>query len=379
MTLPLKTAPEDVQRLVEFLKNRATGATLAEAKSILGSKILDGRKLNAYETWGFVSEEGGRIALTSRGWTLARAEQGHVREAYREPLLGITAYKAALEWVYHQGLRELTVTDVGAFWHEHHRDVLVSERETTLRDTAVCFFRLCEAAELGRLIVGRKGQATRFEFSWEALGQLIAGSAFTPVSATEEEMVTAQAPAAPARAAAAAGIAVRLNHEEPVMTRRIFISHSRNVEVLAQIKTMLDLAGLQYEVAEEEETAAIPVPDKILSAMRRCSAAVICVTADETEARDDGGFGINQNVLIEIGAAFVLYEKRVVLLWDRRVSIPSNLQGLYRCEYSGETLSWEDGMKVMKALSNLRDSSPGRSSPETGGPGSPDNPAGQHQ
>ena len=59
-------------------------------------------------------------------------------------------------------------------------------------------------------------------------------------------------------------------------------------------------------------------------------------------------------MLIEIGAAFVLYDKKVVLVWDKRLPIPSNLQGLYRCEYEGNELSWSAGMKLMKAIKEFR-------------------------
>ncbi len=135
---------------------------------------------------------------------------------------------------------------------------------------------------------------------------------------------------------------------------RIFISHSNNQEIVEQIKTMLDLADVDFEIAEEEESSAIPVPEKVFSAMRKCNAAVICVTVDEHEKREDGTHGINQNVLIEIGAAFVLYDKKVVLIWDKTVAVPSNLQGLYRCEFGGNELSWTAGMKLMKAVSGFK-------------------------
>lgn len=88
--------------------------------------------------------------------------------------------------------------------------------------------------------------------------------------------------------------------------------------------------------------------------MRQCDAAVICVTADEQEKDEDSQYSINENVLIEIGAAFVLYDKKVVLVWDKRLKIPSNLQGLYRCEFEGNELSWATGMKLMKAVSKFK-------------------------
>lgn len=134
----------------------------------------------------------------------------------------------------------------------------------------------------------------------------------------------------------------------------VFISHSRQPEILDQIKTILDFGQFVPVVAEEEETAAIPVPEKVLAAMRRCGSAVINVSADEPERREDGTYGINQNVLIEIGVAFALYDRRVVLLVDKRVRLPSNLQGLYRSEYEGNELGWTAGMKLQKALANFR-------------------------
>lgn len=139
---------------------------------------------------------------------------------------------------------------------------------------------------------------------------------------------------------------------------RVFISHGKNKRILEQVKTMLEFGNYPYEVAVETETTAIPVPDKILDAMRRCSAGIIIISADEQEKLEDENYGINQNVLIEIGAAFVLYDRKVILLVDKRVNLPSNLQGLYKCEYQGNELSWETGLKVQKAITNFRGQTP---------------------
>jgi len=115
---------------------------------------------------------------------------------------------------------------------------------------------------------------------------------------------------------------------------------------------------IQVEVAEKEETPAIPVPDKVFSAMRRCQAAVICVTADKDNRGENGDYTINQNVLIEIGAAFVLYEKRVVLVWDTRLEVPSNLQGLYRCEFEGDELDVDAAMRLLSAVGKFKKAEP---------------------
>lgn len=135
---------------------------------------------------------------------------------------------------------------------------------------------------------------------------------------------------------------------------QVFISHSKNENILQQLKTILDFGTFQYKIAVEEETAAIPVPDKVFGLMRQCNCAIINISADEEMKQSDGKYRINENVLIEIGAAFVHYNRRVILLTDKRIELPSNLQGLYKCEYEGDELSFMVAMKLQKALTDFR-------------------------
>lgn len=134
---------------------------------------------------------------------------------------------------------------------------------------------------------------------------------------------------------------------------KVFIAHGKNTAILDQVKDVLALYDIDYEVAVEEETAAIPVPAKVMASMRRCQAGVMVVTADEA-SKTGVEYSINTNVLIEIGTAFVLYDQRVVLLWDKRLKVPSNLQGLYRLEFEGSELSFAMGTRLAKAIKTLR-------------------------
>ena len=62
---------------------------------------------------------------------------------------------------------------------------------------------------------------------------------------------------------------------------------------------------------------------------------------------------INGNVLIEIGAAMALYNRRFVLLVERGVVLPSNLQGLYEVRYEGEQLEFDATMKLLEVFSSF--------------------------
>ena len=67
---------------------------------------------------------------------------------------------------------------------------------------------------------------------------------------------------------------------------KIFISHSKNMKILTQIKSNLEFGGFSYKVAIETETTAIPIPEKIFGMMRDCNCAIVNVSADEQERRE---------------------------------------------------------------------------------------------
>lgn len=149
-------------------------------------------------------------------------------------------------------------------------------------------------------------------------------------------------------------IAPKTEKEED--NNRVFITHGKNKSIVSQLKELLTFGKFEPVVSVDKETLSIPVPEKVMADMRSCSAAVIHVEG-EGEVLDPKGkkhIHINSNVLIEIGAAMALYEKNFVLLVHKGVQLPSNLQGLYRCEYEGDSLNYESTMKLLKTFNEFK-------------------------
>lgn len=109
-------------------------------------------------------------------------------------------------------------------------------------------------------------------------------------------------------------------------------------------------------VLVEKETVAQPIPEKVMEAMRSCSAAVIHVDADQKliDAEGKETMILNPNVMIEVGAAMALYGRRFILLVRDGITLPSNLQGLYEVRYTGDSLDGNAVMKLLEALSDLK-------------------------
>lgn len=346
---------DDVAAIVSYLRTKPTGATLAEARAALRTQVLDGRKLSTYRVWGFVEKTGDRMKLAELGWELARNPES-AEAVFRQVVAVKKAYSSVLEWAYHQKLPSISTVDVAHHWHEHHVEEAGTLNENTLKDAAVCFFNLGEAAGLGKIVLGRrKENPTRLALDEVELRAFVDN---VPADGTVSGLVDDEEtfPTLTEDEATPEVTEPPLIHDPHADS--VFITHSGNMEMVAQVETLLSLADLNPVVAEKEETHAIPVPQKVLNAMHKCAAGIMIVTADDTNRDQDGVYALNHNVSIEIGAAFVLYEGKIVLLWDKRVPVPSNLQGLYRCEFEGDELSLGAGMKLMQTVKSFRTSPP---------------------
>ncbi len=141
-----------------------------------------------------------------------------------------------------------------------------------------------------------------------------------------------------------------------VRNRKVFISHGKSRRVVDQLKELLVFGDFEPVISVEQETVSKPVPQKVLDDMRACGAGIIHVKPEERLLDQEGNERriLNQNVLIEIGAAMALYGEHFILLVEDGAKLPSNLQGLYEVRYSGEELGYEATIKVLKALNQFK-------------------------
>jgi hypothetical protein len=137
---------------------------------------------------------------------------------------------------------------------------------------------------------------------------------------------------------------------------QVFISHGKQRAIVTQIKELLEFGKFTPVVSVEREATAISVPEKVFEDMRSCAAGIIHVGGEGKYLDPEGNehTKLNDNVLIEIGAAMALYGKKIILLVEKGVALPSNLQGLYRCEFEGDKLEYDSTMKLLKTFSQFR-------------------------
>jgi len=354
MSFPIRTTLEDAFEVCKFLSRKPTGATPADARKILDSKYLDGRKISALKAWGLVEGgQDGRLKITDDGRAVAKDDQGRVT-AYLGVIKRIAAYRAIVERVAHRKEQSISATDVGAHWHQHF-SVDASDSDKILSDQAVCFFQLATGAGLGSLVVGRRGGVTRFEFSTDALAAFIDGQDMPTVQPRSASAVKSDSqeeePAQKSQPPFGESLEAQANAAPSQLGQAIFVGHGKNKKPLDQLKRILEQFKIPYKVAIEEPNLGRPIGAKVCEVMESCNCAILIFTADE-ELQSANGKTIwrpSENVVFELGASGYLYGNRIVIMKEDDVDFPTNFRDLGYISFTKDQLEAK-AMEVLKEL-----------------------------
>jgi hypothetical protein len=342
-TLPILANASDVREVVQLLKKKPEGITIVEASDAVRKRLFDPRKVAAYETWGIISRSGDRMKLSELGHQFA-SKLGPEAQIFRVMLDNTPPYRAVLEWIYQQDLDLVTYADIVDYWEDRFPEAL-QQGEKISEGQVISFLHLCHAGEIGTATVGRKHQPSRLRVDHDELAAYIEsgpGPVLEEVFA-EEDLVDARRPALP-------GAVVRKR-------LRVFISTHNESGVVGSIQDALQIMEIDSEVVERETDGAKLLSECTFQAMRRCAAGIIIVGQADCHHDATAREVLNQNTLIEIGAAIVHFGRRLVLLSDKQVALPFNLDDFYHYELEGNKLTWEMGLQLIKAVKLFETSS----------------------
>lgn len=132
--------------------------------------------------------------------------------------------------------------------------------------------------------------------------------------------------------------------------KKVFIAHGKNRVPLDQLKKILDQFKVKYAVAVDEPHSGRPISAKVASLMRdECSSGIFIFTADEEFfKKDDEGESVSvwrpsENVVYELGAASMLYDRRIVIFKEKAVTFPSDFSDLGYIEFEPDQLASQTG------------------------------------
>lgn len=139
---------------------------------------------------------------------------------------------------------------------------------------------------------------------------------------------------------------------------QLFIAHGSNRKPLEQLKEILNGWKVPFLVAIDEPNAGRPISEKVADTMRQCSAGIFIFTADEQFLNEEAEVVSrpSQNVVYELGAASLLYGRKIVILKESGVTFPSDFSDLGWIEFERNALDAKamDLLREMIALDAVR-------------------------
>jgi hypothetical protein len=292
-----------------------------------------------------------RLKLTALGWDLARNLTPEAR-IFRVMIGNTPAYHSALGWFLQSNLHRVTAKDVLAYWRQQQRSLFPDQSdEKTLEAAVNTFFQLCHAADLGVATRGRKGQPTRLHLHPDELAAYL----------EDEKPAAIKAP----QPSGEHGRDTRVERRPRLVTTgrgqpepfRVLISYNLNSNIAVHLREIIELIGIECEVIQRRAGDLSPLADDLLEALRRSAAALIIISRADCHTDSANNPVLNETGMVEIGAAFVRYEGRVQLLWDKNIPLPARLKNLPCCAIEGDELpSWETGLRLIKSIKDFEQS-----------------------
>jgi predicted nucleotide-binding protein len=136
---------------------------------------------------------------------------------------------------------------------------------------------------------------------------------------------------------------------------KLFLAHGKNTKPLEELKKILDDFGIPYVVAVDEPHAGRPISAKVAQLMNECTAGIFVFTKDELffrkqrNAEFEEVWRPSENVIYELGAAGILWERKIIILKEDGVSFPSDFSDLGYIPFADGEISAK-AMHIMQEL-----------------------------
>ena len=147
----------------------------------------------------------------------------------------------------------------------------------------------------------------------------------------------------------------QLPQQFPEKKPKLFLAHGKNTKPLDELRKILDDLGIQYVVAIDEAHAGRPISAKVAELMHECTAGIFIFTKDELffgkmkNGDLEEVWRPSENVVYELGAAGIMWEKKIIILREDGVNFPSDFSDLGYITFKQGELSAR-AMEIMKEL-----------------------------
>ena len=335
--LPMSATPNDLRDVVRFLKQRPEGISIVEALGEVKKRLLDASRIATYERWGIILRQGNWLKLSPLGWEFS-SKLALEADLFRRILDQLEPYRAMLAHACNQRISLITHDDVVKYWRVHHPNSLDWQSPKTVESAVVSFLHLCQSAELGTLTIGKRGQPARLSVAFDEL-QAYLNSARNEIAENSFlNPVIKPGLMAVSRSNGKARVCLSLPEFSPE---------------IAHLQALLEMVGFECQVLERLQQHNDQLTEKSFDSLKNCSAGIIIITQADYLESAAGIPMLSPEIQMEISAAWLLYERRVILLKERGIEVPEYWKNITSFDLESNQLNWQQGIELTKTLLSL--------------------------
>ena len=136
---------------------------------------------------------------------------------------------------------------------------------------------------------------------------------------------------------------------------KLFLAHGKNTKPLEELKKILAGFEIKFVVAVDEPHAGRPISEKVAQLMQECTAGIFIFTKDELFYRKQKNGEMeetwrpSENAIYELGAASILWERKIIILKEDGVNLPTDFSDLGYISFA----DGEIGAKAMHIMQEL--------------------------
>lgn len=175
-SLPIKTTPDDVNVLANYLKNQVGYTALDKLRAAIPAPHGDARKIETMRFLGLLDVDTTNVKLTDDGRRYAAGDAATRSAVIVDRLRSIPLYSAALDWMHYGKNHAPTKTEVANYWSDKHSAALGDTKGDALTDAAVLFLRFAGAAGAGKFVPAGVGRDTYLKVDAAALEAIVTGT-----------------------------------------------------------------------------------------------------------------------------------------------------------------------------------------------------------
>ena len=134
---------------------------------------------------------------------------------------------------------------------------------------------------------------------------------------------------------------------------RLYLSLHEFSNEIALLQELLEIVGFECHITERLRQRNDQLSEKNFDALKNCATGIIVITEADCFADAAGNFILSPEIQMEVSAAYLLYDRRVILLKERGMEVPEYWKSIPSFDLENNQLDWQHGIALTKTILNL--------------------------